>query len=84
MLNFVLRHRISFLTSLHFIYMYRIHSNKHPGHLDKSFGMGTYLFQYLLQGLDDFGHFQANSSHNEVGSYVSFMNRSGYWLFYGL
>ena len=27
---------------------YRIHSNKGPGHLDKSFRVGTYLFQYLL------------------------------------
>ena len=30
--------------------IYRIHSNKRPGHLDKSFRVGTYLFQYLLQG----------------------------------
>ena len=27
---------------------YFIHTNKHPGHLDKSFLVGAYLFQYLL------------------------------------
>ena len=31
--------------------MYRIHSNKRPEHLDKSFWVGAYLFHHLLQGL---------------------------------
>ena len=30
---------------------YHIYSNKRPGHLDKSFWVGAYLFQHLLQGL---------------------------------
>ena len=30
---------------------YRIHSNKHPVRLDKSFWVDAYLFQHLLQGL---------------------------------
>ena len=30
--------------------LYRIHSNKGPGRLDKSFWVGAYLFQYLLKG----------------------------------
>ena len=30
---------------------YSIHSNRRPGCLDKSFWVGAYLFQYLLQGL---------------------------------
>ena len=53
----------SWFTAYHF--GYHIYSNKRQGRLDKSFGMGANLFQYLLQGLgqtlDDFGHFEANS-----------------------
>ena len=30
--------------------LYRIHSNKRPGRLDKSVRVGAYLFHYLLQG----------------------------------
>ena len=31
------------------VHLYRIHSNKHLGYLGKSFWVGAYLFQYLLQ-----------------------------------
>ena len=42
---------------------YRIHSNKRPGRLDKSFWVGDYLFQQtrIDQKIYDFGHFHDNS-----------------------
>ena len=61
--------------------IYRIHSNKHPGHLDKSFQVGTYLFQYLLEGSTQkimiLAILSLIPAHIELIEYVSFMNRSG-------
>ena len=52
---------------------YRIHSNKCPEHLDKSF---CYLFQYLLQGSTP--KFMIVAIFRLYWTqYVSFMNRSG-------
>ena len=50
--------------------IYRIHSNKRPGRLDKSFWLGAYLFQHFLQGLTPkfmiLGIFRLIPSHIEL------------------
>ena len=48
---------------------YRIHSNKRPGHLTKSFRLGAYLFHYYLQWSTKnppWNHIQAHPA-NEYG-----------------
>ena len=47
-------------------YMYRIHSNKRPGRLTKSFRLGAYLFQYFLKWSTPQNHIQAHPA-NEYG-----------------
>ena len=41
---------MGYLCNVHAKSKYCIHFNNRPGHLDKSFRMGGYLFQYWLQG----------------------------------
>ena len=54
---------------------YRIHSNKSLGHLDKSFWVGAYLFQYMLKGSTQkwmiLVNFRLIPSHIELS--ISFM-----------
>ena len=68
---------------------YRIHSNKRPGCLDKSFLDGC-LFVLIFVGrikskIYDFGHYQANSQHIELRMFVDheYTWVDG-WVFHGL
>ena len=57
------------------------HSNKHPGHLGKSFWVDTFVLIFVArinQKLDNFAHFQANSQLYWT-QFVTFKNRFG-WL----
>ena len=57
---------------------YHIHSNKRPGHLDKLFRVGAYLFQYLLQGSTQkfmiFTIFRLIPNHIELSTFVPWIN----------
>ena len=58
-------------TCVYYNSVYRIHSNKRPGCLDKSFWVGTYWFQYCWKVRPKkwmiFALFRLIHSHTEVG-----------------
>ena len=63
--------------------VYRIHSNKRLGHLDKSFQVGAYLFQFMLQGSTKkfmiLAKFRLIANHIDFSMLVTWID-VGQWL----
>ena len=70
------------------VFLHGIHSNKRPGHLDKSFWMGAYLFQYLLQRSTlkfmILAIFKLISNHIELSMLISWVDLGRWLITYGL